>query len=54
MKEVQKKDLPEISGGEDFLGIEKTPTTPYFPPPVEYPRQPFGPVVDMPENDPIE
>ena len=49
MKEVEKKDLPEISGGEGALDFEKTPMTPYFPPPVE-----FGPVVEMPENDPIQ
>ena len=51
MKEVPKKDLPEISGGEDAGSLGQVPTAPYFPPSIDYPRQPFGPVVEMPENE---
>jgi hypothetical protein len=51
---VQKKDLPEVSGGDGVPGIGNSPITPYYPVPVEYPRQPFAPVCEMPTNDPIE
>jgi hypothetical protein len=49
MKEVPKKDLPEISGGEDQVGS----CIPYpgLPSPddgTDYPRNPFNPVYESP------
>lgn len=46
MKEVPKKDLPEIPGGAAQVPV-MPPTSPYFPQPIDYPQQPFGPVVEL-------
>jgi hypothetical protein len=49
MKEVPKKQLPEISGGEEATAgvnsqLPKPPTD------VDFPRNPFNPVYEAPFN----
>jgi hypothetical protein len=50
MKQVPSKDLPEVAGGR-ILNITDPMNPPYVPP--DYPQQPFGPVIEAPENSPI-
>lgn len=55
MKEVPQKDLPEVSGGDAARRVTTPPTSPYYPQPIDYPRNPFGPMVEEREtpSDPI-
>lgn len=51
MKELPKKRLPEVSGGEmDGCIPWPDPTNPEGP----YPKNPVGPIGDMPIVDPIQ
>ena len=48
MKEVAKKQLPEVSGGVPSVGDQtKIPAPPAG---IDYPRNPFGPVIEAPFN----
>lgn len=46
MKEVPKKQLPEISGGDGPVGND--PQLPKAPTDVDFPRNPFNPVYEAP------
>jgi hypothetical protein len=48
MKEVEKKDAPEVSGGYSLIDGPCYP--PEWPWPTEYPKEPAGP---EPEPDPV-
>ena len=45
MKEVEKKDVPEVSGGQSSVS-----TPPYYPTPdpVDFPQIPGGPILPGP------
>jgi hypothetical protein len=49
MKEVAKKQLPEISGG-DQATVGNNPQLPKPPTDVDFPRNPFNPVFEAPFN----
>jgi hypothetical protein len=50
MKDVPKKQLPEIAGGDQALA-GPDPQLPKLPGSVDFPRNPFGPVYEAPLND---
>ena len=54
MKEVPKKDLPEVSGGEfqdgGCIPIPRLPS----PDDVAYPTNPLGPVYETPCSEPTD
>lgn len=52
MKQVPRKDLPQVSGGLDEPTL--TSELPIAPVPLDYPNNPFGPVLDAPVCDPTD
>jgi hypothetical protein len=49
MKEVAKKQLPEISGGE-IVPVGSNPKVPTPSTETDFPRNPFSPVFEAPFN----
>ena len=57
MKEVEKKDVPEVSGGQSSVSPLPGIATPYpidFPPAPGGPIGPIGPIVPIGPTDPTD